>query len=251
MSYKGLNDKIKLKALPAFLSCAGAMKGLLITFAVDSQIQYMFAEQFIEACPELSTLKKNVFEDMLRIIHFGSQAIMTVFSSGQNIVWLTDNDPIVANEKYKQLFGRLATSSIRKMFMPQEEINRIEFGLSEIDDESLEIEDFLAIPDLVAGALCETLDQLKQSGLRVTSKIILNHPEVKDKTNIICEWIGKSICPLKKFGIVFDKFGTKKWDFRPTFFSLKNLKIAPCEITCNAQKIVDYVSDPIRFDVQE
>ncbi|PZO37186.1 MAG: hypothetical protein DCF19_19480 [Pseudanabaena frigida] len=58
MSYKGLNDKIKLKALPAFLSCAGAMDGLLITFAVDTQIRYMFAEQFMDVWPELSDLKK-------------------------------------------------------------------------------------------------------------------------------------------------------------------------------------------------
>ena len=58
--------------------------------------------------------------------------------------------------------------------MPKEDINQIVFGLSQIDDGSLEIEDFVSIPDLVAGALCETLDRLNQADLRVTSKIILN-----------------------------------------------------------------------------
>jgi len=251
ISYKGLNDKIKLKALPAFLSCAGAMDGLLLTFAVDTQIKYMFAEQFIDVWPELSAFKKSTLEDMLRVVHFGAQAIMTAFSSGQNIVWFTDNDAIVANERHKQLFGRLAETTIRHMFMPQEDINGIAFGLSEIDDDSLEIEDFIAIPDLVAGALCETLDRLHQADIRVTSRVILNKPKVNAKTNIICEWIGKTVCPLKKFGVVFDKFGSQQWDFRPTFFSIKNPTMTSCEITCNAQQAAAYVSDPVRFDVKD
>jgi hypothetical protein len=79
----------------------------------------------------------------------------------------------------------------------------------------------------------------------------LNKPEVQEKTNIICEWVGKTICPLKKFGVVFDKFGTQQWEFRSTFFSIQNPKITPCEITCNAQNAADYISDPIRFDIED
>lgn len=250
MSYKGLNDKIKLKALPAFLSCAGAMNGLLITFAVDTQIKYMFAEQFLQVWPELRAVKKGPLEDMLRVVHFGAQAVMTAFSSSQNIVWFTDNDAIVANEECEQLFGRLAETTIRHMFMPQEAISRVVFGLSEVDDGSLEIEDFVAIPDLAAGALCEMLDQLNQAGLRVTPKVILNKPVVREKTDIICEWIGKTVCPLKKFGVVFDKLGPQQWDFRPTFFTVQNPNITPCEITCSAQNAAAYISDPIRFDIE-
>lgn len=173
MSYKGLGDKRKLKALPAFLSCADAIDGILVTFAVDTQIKYMFVEQFLEVWKELFAFKKDVLEDLLRVVHFGSQAIMTVFSDLQNIVWFTDCDAIVANEEYEQLFGKFAEASIRKVFLPQEKINRVAFGLSSADDGSLEIEDFIAIPDLAAGALCETLDQLRHSNLKVTSKIAL------------------------------------------------------------------------------
>lgn len=251
MSYKGLGDKRKLKALPAFLSCAGAVNGVLITFAVDTQIQYMFAEQFLDVWKELSTFKKTVLEDMLRVVHFGAQAIMIVFSDSQNIVWFTDCDAIAANEKHEQLFGKLAETTIRHGFMPQENINRIAFGLSEIDDGSLEIEDFIAVPDLVAGALCETLDQLNISNLRVTSKLILKKPNVTKKADIICEWIGKAACPLKKFGVVFDKFGTQPWDFRPTFFTIQNPYTSACEVTCSAQKDASLISKPIRFDIED
>lgn len=211
----------------------------------------MFVEQFLEVWPELSQFKKNVIEDLLRVVHFGAQAIMTVFSDAQNIVWFTDCDSIVANEEHEQLFGKLAEATIRVNFMPQENINRVVFGLSEIDDGSLEIEDFVAIPDLVAGALCETLDELNLLNLRVTSKIVLKKPTVKRKTDIICEWIGKTVCPLKKFGVVFDKFGSQQWDFRPTFFTIQNPNISPCEINCSAQKDASYISEPIRFDIED
>jgi hypothetical protein len=66
----------------------------------------------------------------------------------------------------------------------------------------LEIEDFIAIPDLVAGALCETLDQLRQANLRVTPRIALSKPRVTKKTDIICAWIGQTDHQLKKIGVV-------------------------------------------------
>jgi hypothetical protein len=251
MSYKGLNDRVKLKALPAFLSCVDVMDGALITFAVDTKIKYMFAEQFLNVWPALASIKKSVLEDMLRVVHFGAQAVMTSFSSGQNIVWFTDSDAIVANEEHEQLFGRLAEALIRGQFMPEENINRIGFGLSGTDDGSLEIEDFISIPDLVAGALCETLDRLSQAGLRVTSKVALRRPDVTKKTNIICAWISNTACPLKKFGVIFDKYGDCQWDFRPTFFTIQNPS-PPLNIPSHCLRSVEsYPSDPIRFDIAD
>jgi len=87
------------------------------------------------------------------------------------------------------------STGLYEYYYSQENINRVVFGLSEIDDGSLEIEDFISIPDLVAGALCETLDQLNLSNLRITPKIVLGKPDVRKKTDIICDWIGKTICP--------------------------------------------------------
>lgn len=251
MSYKGLNDKLKLRALPVFLSCAGAMNGLLITFAVDTHIKHMFAEQFLEVWPELGAVKKAPLEDMLRVVHFGAQAVMTPFCSSQNIVWFTDSDAIVANRNCQELFGRLAETTIRRMFMPQETIGRVAFGLSEMDDGSLEIEDFVAIPDLVAGALCDMLDTLSKTGIRVTPRLTLNKPAVRAKTNTICEWIARTGCPLKKCGVVFDKTGPQEWEFRPTFFTIQNPAITPCEVACHAQNAAGCMSDPIRFDIED
>lgn len=251
MSYKGLNDKIKLNALPTFLRYAEDMNGLLLTFAVDTQISKLFSEQFLQVWPALSATKKNTLEDMLRVVHFGAQAIMTVFSSGQNIVWFTDSDAIVANEEHEQLFGKLAETMIRRMFIPEENVKRIAFGLSGLDDGSLEIEDFLAIPDLVAGALCETLDQLRQSNLKVTPQIALKKPKVTRKTDVICTWIGQTHRPLRKVGVVLDKVGIGKWDFRSTIFYIHAPYIQFPRLIQDSRNIVTNPSAPIRFDIED
>jgi hypothetical protein len=221
MSFKGLNDGVKLRALPAFLSLAGTLDGFILTFATSSSIRYMFAEQFLDVWPDLAALKKPVLEDMLRVAHFGVQAILIAYCSKQNIVWVTDEDSIVANEAHQQYFGRIAQSLIVKM-MPNEEIGSVAFGLTGVDDGSLEIEDLVAIPDLVAGALCEVLDTLSEHGQHVTPRIVLKKPGVSKKTDLICEWMGKTRCPLKNFGVTFDTTGPGIWDWRPTFFRIKS-----------------------------
>ena len=252
MSFKRLNDKVKLRALPAFLDIAGAIDGFVLTFAVDSRIQFMFANQFLQIAHEMfSLVKKGVVEDMLRVVHFGAQAVMLAASPEQNIVWFTDSDQIVANEKCEQLFGKLAETTIRSVFLRDVKLGRIAFGLTSVDDGSLEIEDFAAVPDLVAGALCETLGRLVESNLRVASKVVLNRPKVSSKTDLICQWIGRHQCPLKKFGIVFDKTGADKLDWRPTFFSIKNVGKAASEACCGGQQAARFVRNPVRFDVAD
>jgi hypothetical protein len=226
MSFKGLNDRVKLRALPAFLSLAGDLEGFVLTFAVSSSIPYMFAEQFLEVWPELGTFKKPVLEDMLRIAHFGAQAVLIGFSSRQNIFWFTDEDNIVANEAHQQQFGKLAESIIRRV-LPDEEIGRIAFGRSGIDDGSLQLEDLVAIPDLVAGAVCETCDALSEKGQCITPRIALKNSGVSRKADLICKWIGQTSGPLKQFGVTFDRTGQGTWDWRPTFFRIMSESATP------------------------
>lgn len=234
MSYKGLNDRVKLKALPAFLSLAGASDGFILTFAVSSKIRNMFAEQFLQVWPDLTAPKKPVLEDMLRIAHFGSQAILIALSPKQNVVWFTDEDSIVANEAHQQLFGKLAHGIVRTM-LAGEEVGDIGFGVTGADGGSLEIEDLAAIPDLVAGALCEVLDALSEKGQQIVPRIVLNRPVVSKKTDLICEWIANPRCPLKKFGVTFDVTGPGMWDWRPTFFSVRDTNAGSCDSVCPAR----------------
>jgi hypothetical protein len=252
MSFKGLNDKVKLSALPAFLEIAGAIDGFVLTFAVDNRIQFMFADQFLQIAPDFfSSVKKRVLEDMLRVVHFGAQAVMSAFSPGQNVVWFTDSDQIVANEDCQQLFGKLAEATIRTMFLGEEKVGRIAFGLTSIDDGSLELEDFASVPDLVAGALCETLARLAKANLHVTPKVILSRPNVSKKTDLICQWTSRHQCPLKKFGVVFDKTGPDVSDWRPTFFSIRNVNQTASEVCCGGQRAAPFISNPVRFDIAD
>lgn len=221
ISFKGLNDRVKMRALPGFLSIAGILQGFVLTFAVSSSIPYMFAQEFLQFWPELGVFKKAVLEEMLRIAHFGAQAILIGFNSGQNIYCFTDEDSIVSNEMHQRQFGKLSEAIIRKT-LHGEEIGKIAFGLSNIDDGSLELEDYLAIPDLVAGAICETLDTLREGGYVITPRIAFERPGVSGKADLICDWIGETRNPLKQFGVAFERIGKGPWDWRPTFFRIRS-----------------------------
>lgn len=221
MSFKGMNDRVKMRALPEFLSIAGLLPGFVLTFAVSSSIPYMLAEGFLKVWPELERFKRPVLEEMLRIAHFGAQAILIGFKSRQSIHWFTDDDSIVSNEAHQQQFGKIAEAIVRRTLVG-EEVGKIAFGISSIDDGSLELEDYLAIPDLVAGAICETLDTLSESGQVITPRIDLKRPIVSRKADLICRWIGETRNPLKQFGVAFDRTGKGTWDWRPTFFRIKS-----------------------------
>ncbi|MGP8200015.1 MAG: hypothetical protein ACLQU4_11000 [Limisphaerales bacterium] len=77
----------------------------------------------------------------------------------------------------------------------------------------------------------------------------MDRPRVSKKTNLICEWIGKQQCPLKKFGVVFDKTGPDSGDWRPTFFRIMNLNNVTGESFCGGQCASPLLGEPIRFDI--
>lgn len=74
---------------------------------------------------------------------------------------------------------------------------------------------------------------------------------MKNKTDIICSWISNAVYPLRKFGIVFDKFGTQQWDFQPIFFTIQNPNISPYEMASFVKQYDTSISKSIRFDIED
>ncbi len=219
MAYKLLSDQLKFRALPAFLSLFDDLDAMLLTFAVDNRIQFMLAEQFLAVDTDFAAgVKRRVFEDMLRIAHFGAQTIATSFRPGQHVVWVTDSDDIVANERCEQIFGKVAGVVLRS-FLRSETIGSLSFAVTSIPDPTLQLEDFTSVPDLVAGAVGETLSALAASGLHVTGGVCLDRPRVSGKTDVICQWLARE-SSLGKIGVVLEKFGSGVWDWRPTTFGI-------------------------------
>lgn len=225
MSFKGLNDKVKLNSLPEFLQLAGTLSGLLLTFVVDSAPEVLFADLFREVSPELQEVKRATLEELLRVAFLGGISLM-VSTQGHTLAsWFTDEDNIVATDKLKQQFGKIAQAGLNLMYSDGN-APLLSFGITSIDDGTLDLEDLVAIPDLMAGATCELLDRLAINGMRVASHLALTPPKVTRKTDFICSWAAQQQ-RLRKFAVSIQR-SRSAGTWSPTFFSMQKHRSSLC-----------------------
>jgi hypothetical protein len=121
---------------------------------------------------------------------------------GQDVMWFTDEDSIAANDdrvcELTQLFAWI--SSLYLTFT----LGRCRCGTSKCDDGSRQIEDFLAVPDMIAGALSEQLS-LKATDPSELSRIFWMHRgDFSDKTRSITWWFSDPKKPLKRLIFLID-----------------------------------------------
>ncbi len=199
LSFKNLGDNQKRKALKPFLEAADNIPGLVFTIAVDSSIQSLFEG----ATPlDLENLdfsafrswKPKVLEKAFRTVHCISFLLAGLSYSGQNVMWFTDEDSIAANpDRLKQLtnlFAWIASSYLTF------NLGHLRCGTTKCDDGSRRIEDFTAVPDLVAGAIGEQLQLTKDQD---THDIFwIQRGDFSEKTSFITWWLADTTKPLKR-----------------------------------------------------
>ena len=110
ISFKGLGDGKKQKALVPFLNSANTINGLLLCVAIDKSVP-PFADTIewpTGKPPEemgKSFWKPHVWEKLVRVSLFGSVVVGGLCRSGQSLHWITDEDNIVANEECQMRAG--------------------------------------------------------------------------------------------------------------------------------------------------
>lgn len=158
MSYKALRDRRRQAALPHFLSAADLISGLLLTVLVDSRIDSMFhspkEDRDDASVAVFSSWPRNSFEKLLRVVHLISLLLAGLSRPGQDVLWITDEDEIAANEqRLRQLvlgFGNVASHYLTH------DLGHLRIGTTRSDTGLRDIEDLTAIPDLVAGAAADS-----------------------------------------------------------------------------------------------
>jgi hypothetical protein len=156
MAYKGLNDRKKLMALMPFLRITNCIPGLLMVFFVDKRINKLLnisREDILRSGALKLIWKARVLERLFRVASFASLLMACMSERGQDLLWFTDEDDIVANEDRLrdalELIGRFLGN-----LLPHP-LGHMRFGSTRSDDGSLGVEDLTAIPDLVSGAVNE------------------------------------------------------------------------------------------------
>ncbi len=198
-----------------FLNAANSVPGLIVTILIDKQIQSLFEEKgkLETSAPELkeySHWDNAVFEKLMRVVHLGSFFLAGLSRPYQDVLWFTDEDAIVANEKrlreFVDIFIRVSSHYLAH------KLRHVRIGTTQSDTGSRDIEDLVAVADLVAGALCEILTEYHNIGGLPTSGLML--PPLQSfpkKATEIMDWFADHTQPLKRLVyLIKEEKDTKK-----------------------------------------
>ena len=203
MSYKNLNDNKRKDALFPFLLAANHIPGLSVTFLVNKSINSLFLKEGRLRVPELAHWSRPSVEKLLRVLHIISMFIEGLSAPRQNVFWFTDQDEIVPNpEKLTEVNQLLAHISSHYL---THDMGDLRCGTTECDDGSRLIEDFVSVPDLIAGALSEVLNNNREIDNDPTAiGRIRTLERLSLKTRMILAWFKDSTQPLRRIVCVFD-----------------------------------------------
>lgn len=200
MSFKRLNDGQRRRALIPFLQAANQLTGLSFSVAVNKKCKGFFegATPLDLTNPEFARYRKwkvAVLEKAFFIVHVLGALLGGLADRGQDVFWFTDEDNIAANDdriyELTSLFAWI--SSIYLDF----DLGHLRCGTSRSDNGTRQLEDFLAIPDLVAGAIAE---QMQASFLNPSTSGIfwMSRGDFSDKTRNITWWFSDAGQNLKR-----------------------------------------------------
>jgi hypothetical protein len=208
MSFKTLRDKKKRAVLQMFLSAANNISGLSVSILIHKSIASLFRESgHIDLSePEqegFSHWKETSFEKMLRVVHLVSFFVAGLSSAGQDVLWITDEDEIAANDdrlrELTNLFGNISSH-----YIPHN-MGHFRCGTTKSDNGSRQLEDLASIPDLIAGALSEGVATLNRQGTMPSHSLFVFRPQnIKTKVVEIMNWFSTDLEPLKRLVYMID-----------------------------------------------
>jgi hypothetical protein len=217
IAFKALHDRNRQRSLGPFLKSADSIDGLLLCVAIDNRIQSVSypglpSEHDIADWSRLSWDPK-VFEKLIQVLHFASLLVAGICRPKQNLLWITDDDAIVANEGYQQDACRIADRMFSHYGL--RDLGQLALGVAGKFDDNKRAEDLASIADLAAGAISGVLNEFESNdAFPKSSKII--EPLTKrlaTKTQVLFAWLSDSTVPLKKLICVLRPADSGKLQF--------------------------------------
>ena len=154
-------------ALPEYLSAADTLPGFLCTVAVDKRIKTLFGPQdkstskkLVELLEEnrLGGRKSREVEKLLRIVHMIAFLAALLVADGQKLFWMSDNDAVCANSKLHESMMALFDRVLPIYTRPGVTLPLIG-GALPFNPRSIEMNDLLSLPDIVAGSIAQYLSK--------------------------------------------------------------------------------------------
>jgi len=211
MSFKNMNDGQRRRALVPFLHVADAFSGICCAVVVHKELSLMSSSpNSLNLWRTLHGLEGkwdvSAFEMMARIVHFYCLLVSAVSKPFQNVTWITDQDEIVANDDRLTDVMMLASRMIGSYM--SHTLGEFAMNSTGVDTGDRGFEDFVAIPDLVAGALSEIVTVWSQEpswGSRQEGTLLFLPDGLTKKSNLITSWFSCHSSSLKRCAILIDR----------------------------------------------
>lgn len=201
MEYKKLSNTECERACLPWLIAADDLKGLLVTFAVQRSLGSLFDQNKLPALkaerPDLERSSRKTIERMFRVCHCLALILSGLSSAAQEVIWITDEDDIAANEALQASLAQSMRNVSEKYL--GEPLANLHCATTGVDNGSMQIEDLASIPDLMAGAISEVQTQHEKTANLPTGHELVPLPEtLPEKTRRILEWSSRPEESLKR-----------------------------------------------------
>lgn len=206
MSFKRLGDNHRKNALKYFLHAANELNGLSFSVAVNKRCSSLFQDLPLDITnPEFTAFRKwkpAVLRKAFFVLHTLSCLIAGLAFEGQNVFWFSDEDSIAANDQriveLTDAFGWISS-----MYL-ETNLGHLRCGTSKSDNGTLQIEDLIAIPDVIAGAISEQLKVVATKKVLPKDVFWSDGPLFTRKTSEITWWLSHASYPLRRLICIID-----------------------------------------------
>lgn len=203
ISFKGLHHGPVHRALKDYLIAANNLiPGLLLTVIVDKKVHSLLGPNTKQSLDEINKLlegqgfgrwKKQVAERLLRIIHVIAYFCALLSVNEQKVLWVTDDDDIVANAKKINSTLSILNNTLHHYASHTYDVIRAivpsTFDKSQTKNDLLDV---LSLTDLVAGAIEHFY----------TKRDKMEPVEIKEDADRILVWHTEQGVLLKKIAII-------------------------------------------------
>lgn len=154
ISYKSLRDKKKMEAMIPFLATVDKINGVLFTIAIQNNCTFLDST---ENDFRLNSWKEKIRSKVGKIVELAGLIAGQFVRENQKIIWITDQDEIVANDKLLSELEALFSQSVNRH--SEHKIESCEIATSASDEDNRRLEDVLSVCDLSAGAVSEIINK--------------------------------------------------------------------------------------------
>ena len=206
MSYKGLNDARRQRALAPFLMAANLFPGNLVVLMVNKKLKRLFDNPgdrvlFPELIVAVSKWNAKSFHRLLLVATIGALLTSGLAASSQDLLWVTDQDEIAPNPTKHDHAGHVIHHCLERYSPDLRGV--LTFATTETNVDNFLLRDAVAITDLAAGCLVDAFGVFNRGSERALW--VSPAPALTRKAQVILDWFAQRDHTLRRLVICLDE----------------------------------------------